>query len=336
MENAVSESMLVAIDGPAGSGKSSVSREAASQLGFGILDTGAAYRALAWAALEAGVHLDDEEQILELLDRWRYKITLLGEQQVTVALSDTARATDVTALIRTTELSGQVSRVSKHPAVRERLNAMFRELVATSGLPGVVIEGRDITTVVAPNAPVRILMTASPEVRAARRAGELQGLTREQVLADIEARDAKDTLVVDFMNPAPGVTLVDTSTQALNLAKQNAITHGVDVKIVQNDLLRGYGTPVDIILANLPYVDRAWEVSPETHAEPELALYAKDDGLALIRQLINQAEQLLTSNGVIILESDERQQAAIIQLASEHGLRHQATEGLATQFIKKS
>ena len=68
MENAVSESMLVAIDGPAGSGKSSVSREAASQLGFGILDTGAAYRALAWAALEAGVHLDDEEQILELLD----------------------------------------------------------------------------------------------------------------------------------------------------------------------------------------------------------------------------------------------------------------------------
>ena len=211
MENAVSESMLVAIDGPAGSGKSSVSREAASQLGFGILDTGAAYRALAWAALEAGVHLDDEEQILELLDRWRYKITLLGEQQVTVALSDTARATDVTALIRTTELSGQVSRVSKHPAVRERLNAMFRELVATSGLPGVVIEGRDITTVVAPNAPVRILMTASPEVRAARRAGELQGLTREQVLADIEARDAKDTLVVDFMNPAPGVTLVDTS-----------------------------------------------------------------------------------------------------------------------------
>ena len=211
MENAVSESMLVAIDGPAGSGKSSVSREAASQLGFGILDTGAAYRALAWAALEAGVHLDDEEQILELLDRWRYKITLLGEQQVTVALSDTARATDVTALIRTPELSGQVSRVSKHPAVRERLNAMFRELVATSGLPGVVIEGRDITTVVAPYAPVRILMTASPEVRAARRAGELQGLTREQVLADIEARDAKDTLVVDFMNPAPGVTLVDTS-----------------------------------------------------------------------------------------------------------------------------
>ncbi|MCA0379447.1 MAG: (d)CMP kinase [Actinobacteria bacterium] len=217
MENAVSESMLVAIDGPAGSGKSSVSRAAAEQLGFGILDTGAAYRALAWAALEAGVSLDDETQILELLDRWQYRITLLGEQRVTVALSDSARATDVTALIRTPELSGKVSRVSKHPAVREHLNAMFRALVATSGLPGVVIEGRDITTVVAPNAPVRILMTASPEVRAQRRAGELQGLSHEQVLADIEARDAKDTLVVDFMNPAPGVTLVDTSD--LNFAQ---------------------------------------------------------------------------------------------------------------------
>lgn len=203
--------MLVAIDGPAGSGKSSVSRAAAERLGFGILDTGAAYRALAWAALESGMDLDDEAQLLALLDRWQYRITLLGEQQVTVAFSDSVRATDVTALIRTPELSGQVSRVSKHPEVRDHLNAMFRELVATSGLPGVVIEGRDITTVVAPNAPVRILMTASPEVRAARRAGELQGLSREQVLADIEARDAKDTLVVDFMNPAPGVTFVDTS-----------------------------------------------------------------------------------------------------------------------------
>ncbi len=211
MEDAVSESLLVAIDGPAGSGKSSVSRAAAEKLGFGILDTGAAYRALAWSALEAGVGLDDEDQVIALLDRWQYRITLLGEQQVTVALSDSARATDVTALIRTPELSGQVSRVSRHSGVRDRLNAMFRELVAASGLPGVVIEGRDITTVVAPDAPVRILMTASPEVRAARRAGELRGLSHEQVLADIEARDAKDTLVVDFMNPAPGVTLVDTS-----------------------------------------------------------------------------------------------------------------------------
>lgn len=222
MNDAVSSSrapvpvpVLVAIDGPAGSGKSSVSREAAARLGFGILDTGAAYRALAWGALRSGVDLDDEAAVLALLDRWAYDITLRGEQRVTVRLPAfdglPSDPIDITAAIREHSVSGQVSRISKHPAVRERLNAMFRRIVAESGLPGVVIEGRDITTVVAPDAPVRILMTASPEVRAQRRAGELDGPSHEQVLADIVARDAKDALVVDFVNPAPGVTLVDTS-----------------------------------------------------------------------------------------------------------------------------
>ncbi|GAB2562587.1 (d)CMP kinase [Leucobacter ruminantium] len=208
--------LLVAIDGPAGSGKSSVSREAAGRLGFGILDTGAAYRALAWAALQAGVDLDDDGAVLALLESWGFTITMRGEQWVTVTLPAAegvvpSDPVDVTAAIREPSISGQVSRVSKHPEVRERLNAMFRRIVAESGLPGVVIEGRDITTVVAPDAPVRILMTASPEVRAQRRAGELPGLSHEQVLADIVARDAKDAQVVDFFNPAPGVTLVDTS-----------------------------------------------------------------------------------------------------------------------------
>lgn len=206
-----SEPILVAIDGPAGSGKSSVSRAAAEQLGFGILDTGAAYRALAWACREAAVDLDSEEAVSAMLDGWAYAITLRGEQRVQVTLPGGTEAFDVSAVIRTPEISGQVSRVSKHAAVRVRLNNMFRDIVAASGLPGVVIEGRDITTVVAPDAPVRILMTASPEVRAARRAGELDGESLEQVLADITARDAKDAAVVDFLNPAAGVTLIDTS-----------------------------------------------------------------------------------------------------------------------------
>ncbi|MFT4232500.1 MAG: (d)CMP kinase [Leucobacter sp.] len=208
--------ILVAIDGPAGSGKSSVSRAAAQRLGFGILDTGAAYRSLAWAALRTGADLDDEAAVVALLDGWVYDITLLGEQRVAVRLpafdlEPLSDPIDVTAGIRDPAISGHVSRVSKHPEVRDRLNEMFRRIVAESGLAGVVIEGRDITTVVAPDAPVRILMTASPEVRAQRRAGELEGLSHEQVLADIAARDAKDALVVDFINPAPGVTLVDTS-----------------------------------------------------------------------------------------------------------------------------
>lgn len=205
--------ILVAIDGPAGSGKSSVSRAAAKRLGFGILDTGAAYRSLAWAALQTGVDLDDPEAVVALLGSWRYSSTLLGEQRIGVVLPEGGECAthDVTAAIRDHAVSGQVSRVSRHPQVRDRLNAMFREIVAESGLPGVVIEGRDITTVVAPDAPVRILMTASPEVRARRRAAELEGLSHEQVLADIAARDAKDALVVDFITPSAGVALVDTS-----------------------------------------------------------------------------------------------------------------------------
>ena len=204
-------SLLVAIDGPAGSGKSSVSRAAADRLGFGILDTGAAYRALAWALHTTGADLDDEAAALSVLDGWRYDISLRGEQRVTVALPGSDESVDVTTAIRENEISGLVSRVSRHPRVRERLNAMFREIATGSDLPGVVIEGRDVTTVIAPNAPVRLLLTASPEVRAQRRAGELPGLSHEQVLADLRARDEKDAKVVDFFAPAQGVTLVDTS-----------------------------------------------------------------------------------------------------------------------------
>lgn len=205
--------ITVAIDGPAGSGKSSVSRAAADRLGFGILDTGAAYRALAWTALETGADLDDEPAVLALMDDWRYSAALIGGQVVGVLLQqgDGYTTHDVTAAIREPGISAQVSRISKHPEVRVRLNDMFRRIVAESGLPGVVIEGRDITTVVAPDAPVRILLTASPEVRAARRAGELPGTSPEQVLADLAARDAKDAQVVDFFNPAPGARLIDTS-----------------------------------------------------------------------------------------------------------------------------
>lgn len=216
VDASVEEPVLVAIDGPAGSGKSSVSRAAAERLGFGILDTGAAYRTLAWAALRTGIDLDNAAAVENLLEAWRYAITLQGEQRVTVRLpafdpEDPSTPIDVTSEIRDPAVSVQVSRVSQHPGVRDGLNDMFRRLVAESGLPGVVIEGRDITTVVAPSAPVRILLTASPEVRAQRRAGELPGLAPEQVLEDLRARDEKDAQVVDFFTPAHGVTLVDTS-----------------------------------------------------------------------------------------------------------------------------
>lgn len=237
MENAVSvtptssaEPILVAIDGPAGSGKSSVSREAAKRLGFGILDTGAAYRALAWAALETGADLDSESSLMTLLENWSYDITLLGAQRVSVELPGQSDVVDVTEAIRQPELSAQVSRVSKHPQVRDELNAMFRQLVAQSNLPGVVVEGRDITTVVAPDAPVRLLLTATAEVRAARRAAELPGFTHEQVRADLTARDTKDAAVVDFFNPAPGVDLIDTTEMNFDQSVQAVMNVVRDVQ----------------------------------------------------------------------------------------------------------
>lgn len=205
------EPLLVAIDGPAGSGKSSVARAAADRLGFGMLDTGAAYRALAWAAVQQGTDLDSEHAMLGLLDTWHFTITMRGQQRVTVLTPGAEAETEVTELIREPAISAEVSRVSKHPEVRERLNSLFRHLVRESGLPGVVIEGRDITTVVAPEAPVRLILTATEEVRAARRAHDLPGANEDAVLEDLRARDAKDSLVVNFMEPAPGVTLIDTS-----------------------------------------------------------------------------------------------------------------------------
>lgn len=208
---ATPDPILVAIDGPAGSGKSSVSREAAKRLDFGILDTGAAYRALAWAAREGDLDLDDESALAELLNGWEFSITMRGEPRVAVRLPGSRDDSDVTAAIRDPDITSRVSQVSRHPRVRETLNELFRHIVATSGLPGVVIEGRDITTVVAPHAPVRLLLTAAPEVRAARRAGELAGASLEQVLKDLRVRDAKDALVVDFHTPAAGVTQIDTS-----------------------------------------------------------------------------------------------------------------------------
>jgi cytidylate kinase len=104
-----------------------------------------------------------------------------------------------------------VSGVARVPAVRQSVNAMFRSLVAGSGYGGVVIEGRDITTVVAPDAPVRILLTAAPAVRAARRIGEVRSQDAASVAAALHRRDAADSTVVDFMSAAPGVVVVDST-----------------------------------------------------------------------------------------------------------------------------
>ncbi|MFE7844508.1 (d)CMP kinase [Microbacterium sp. NPDC057407] len=204
--SASSGPLVVAIDGPAGSGKSSVSKQVARLLGFGFLDTGAAYRALAWLALERGVDTSDSTAVLDVMGDFDYSISLDADEfWVRVG------ATDVTRAIREPRVSEAVSGVARVPAVRQSVNALFRALVAASDRPGVVVEGRDITTVVAPDAPVRILLTAAPDVRAARRSAELTGQDAAAVATALHQRDAADSTVVDFLTAAPGVEVVDST-----------------------------------------------------------------------------------------------------------------------------
>jgi cytidylate kinase len=197
--------VVVAVDGPAGSGKSSVSREAAVRLGYAFLDTGAAYRALAWAVLDRGADPDDPNQVERVLAGFRYESAEdPAEHWVRVD------GVDVTDEIRRPRVTAAVSGIARVPAVRASLNDGFRARLAEAR-PGVVVEGRDITTVVAPDADVRVLLTATPEVRATRRARQLPDVHHADVAKSIAERDAKDSRVVDFMEAAEGVTTLDST-----------------------------------------------------------------------------------------------------------------------------
>lgn len=136
------------------------------------------------------------------------------------------------------------------------------------------------------------------------------------------------TAALEF--PGISVTAVDISNAALSVAKRNAESHSADVRFVKSNLLSSVSEddrPVDFIIANLPYVDKTWERSPETDFEPSLALFAEDDGLALIKQLIPQVVDALTYKGSLILEADPQQHMAIIDFAREFGFTHRSTDG---------
>ena len=204
--------LTIAIDGPSGSGKSSVSRAVARRLGVGYLDTGAMYRALTWWCLDRGLDLTDQDAVAAAA---RELPLQLGTDPTTASVR--VDGTDVTEAIRTTEVSTAVSAVATNPLVRPVLQRLQRDLMARvaeqSG--GVVAEGRDITTVVAPDARVRVLLTASEDARLRRRSAELHGTadaqaveaTRDQVVR----RDRDDSTVSTFTEAAEGVVLVDTS-----------------------------------------------------------------------------------------------------------------------------
>jgi len=210
-EAIVLHTTVVAINGPAGSGKSSVSKEIARRRDYAYLDTGAAYRALAWHVLARGGDTADADAVIAATGAFPYAIST-DPDDYWVRVGDT----DITEAIRDPRVSAAVSGVARVPEVRAHITGVFRGIIAATERAGIVVEGRDITTVVAPDAPVRLLLTASPEVRAARRSAEVQTQDAATVAAAMHKRDASDSAVVDFLTAAPGVTVVDSSELDFN------------------------------------------------------------------------------------------------------------------------
>jgi CMP/dCMP kinase len=198
----------VTLDGPSGTGKSSVARALAVRLGAAYLDTGAMYRAATVAVLDAGVDPEDADAVARSVSAARIEIgTAAGTEVVRVD------GVDVAARIRGVEVTRSVSAVSAVPAVRRLLVDRQRALVA--GADAIVVEGRDIGTVVLPDATLKVYLTAAPEVRAERRAGQL-GVTdpREiaELAADLRRRDEYDSSRADSpLRPADDAVLVDSS-----------------------------------------------------------------------------------------------------------------------------
>ncbi len=194
--------VVVAIDGPAGSGKSTVARRLAEALDLFYLDTGAMYRAVTLAALIGGIDVSDESAVAELADR--VDIELRADGTVWVD------GVDSTAAIRTDDVNGAVSEVAANQAVRTELVDRQRRWTRLRG--GGVLEGRDIGSVVFPDADLKVYLTASPEVRARRRAGESQATDVDAVAKDLARRDAYDAgRAHDPLKVADNAEVVDTS-----------------------------------------------------------------------------------------------------------------------------
>ncbi|MFF1819204.1 (d)CMP kinase [Kribbella sp. NPDC058245] len=205
--------MIIAVDGPSGSGKSSTARGVADRLGLRFLDTGATYRAVTWSAIEHGLDLDDTAAVAQRARELRLELSTDPLHQFVIA-----DGTDITAAIREPRISERVSKIATNLDVRKELIRRQREIIddaQPSG--GIVVEGRDIATVVATDAELKVLLTADQEARLARRGAELGAgsVTAEQLRDQIIRRDRDDSTVSEFQVASDGAVTIDSTDLSL-------------------------------------------------------------------------------------------------------------------------
>ena len=206
--------LVIAIDGPSGSGKSSVSRAVATELGFDYLDTGSMYRAMTWFIQDLGIDPNDAQAVIQSVAR----LAMADVIQPSIDPSEPGirvSGKDISVEIRGPQVTQGVSAVSAVAAVRELMVNLQRE-IATNSKSGLVVEGRDICAVVLPEAPVRLFITADPEIRANRRAEET-GQAVATTIEDLAKRDLADsTRAVSPLEIAPGARVIDTTYMDLS------------------------------------------------------------------------------------------------------------------------
>lgn len=206
-------SIAIAIDGPAGAGKSTIAKLASKELGFIYVDTGALYRTIGLSAFRNGYTKDDKEKIISMLDGIKVELAFNDKKEQIVLLN----GEDVSSLIRTPEISMMASAVSAIPEVRAYLLDMQRNMSKTNN---VIMDGRDIGTVVLPDAKIKIFLSASPECRAKRRYDELvekgMDVKYEDILQDVIDRDYADShRDIAPLKPADDAIMIDTSGETL-------------------------------------------------------------------------------------------------------------------------